>query len=171
MIGEQILTLAAQRELVDNQKPSYPISQGSEPTLGYAPLGPVKPVRQSAVPGQHTSVPRGMFETFINTCQRWGLSQSGQLTLLGYDEQDFLGSQLLMGHVPARTRDVKDRIGFVLAISLGLGTIFDEAVAPEVRWLSTEHPKLRESPLRHMLRGGMVHLTAVSNLVSIERNL
>ncbi|WP_375788093.1 hypothetical protein ACE10Z_11965 [Bradyrhizobium sp. Pha-3] len=112
-----------------------------------------------------------MFDAFINTCQRWRLERNSQLRLLGFPEGDFLGSQLLMGRVPARTQDVKDRIGYVLAVSLGLGTIFNEAVAPELDWLTNIHPKLRESPLQHMLGGRMIHLIAVAGLVAAERNL
>jgi hypothetical protein len=112
-----------------------------------------------------------MFDAFFNTCQRWRLEHGAQLKLLGFPDNDFFGSQLLLGHVPARSQDVKDRVGYILAISLGLGTIFNEAVAPELDWLNRVHPKLGVSPLEHMLRGRMVHLIAVVGLVGAERNL
>src|SRR6516164_7364681 len=152
MIGQQDAPLGLQDfgTLVD-QKPSYSDTQGGEGALGaiLTSLSQAHAVAQgtglaSAFVGQYTSVPRGMFDAFVNTCQRWCLEPGAQLKLLGYPEHDFLGSQLLMGHVPARTHDVRDRIGYVLAISLGLGTIFNEAVAPELAWLSTTHPKLME---------------------------
>jgi hypothetical protein len=178
MTGQQLATLSLQdyRTLVD-QKPSYVDLQGND---NVAPSGLTALTNLSAAQQgmgaanaglAQYSIPRGMFESFVNTCQRWRLEQGAQLKLLGYPEYDFLGSQLLMGLMPARTQDVKDRIGYVLAISLGLGTIFNEAIAPEVDWLSKVHPKLGESPLQHMLRGRMVHLIAVVALVSAERNL
>jgi hypothetical protein len=175
MIGQEgpILGLQEGRALVD-QRPSYPAGQG-----GGAIFGSLQSLLRAdqglnaanANAARLTDTPRGIFDAFVNTCQRWRLEQSAQLRLLGFPEHDFLGSQLLMGRVPARTQDVKDRIGYVLAISLGLGTIFNEAVAPELDWLSRVHPKLGESPLEHILRGRMVHLIAVVGLVGAERNL
>lgn len=136
------------------------------------PLGPRSAAQPETVTfNPYAAAPRGMFDAFLNTCQRWRLEQSSQLKLLGYAEQEFLGSQLLMGHMPARTQDVKDRIGYVLAISLGLGTIFNEAVAPELEWLSTKHPHLDEAPLAFMLRGRMFHLMAVGDIVRQMRGV
>ncbi len=178
MIGQEgpILGLQEGRP-PEEQRPSYSANQGGGPITGNlqsllhwgnADQG-LNAANANAA--QLADVPRGMFDAFVNTCQRWRLEQRARLRLLGFPEHDFLGSQLLMGRVPARTQDVKDRIGYVLAISLGLGTIFNEAVVPELDWLSRAHPKLGESPLEHILRGRMVHLIAVVGLVGAERNL
>jgi hypothetical protein len=178
MIGQEgsMPGLQEGRALVD-QRSSYPTNQGGGIISGSLQsllrLGTVDQGMSaaSANAAQLTDMPRGMFDAFVNTCQRWRLEQSARLRLLGFSDHDFLGSQLLVGRVPARTQDVKDRIGYVLAISLGLGTIFNEAAAPELDWLSSAHPKLGESPLEHILRGRMVHLIAVVDLVGAERNL
>jgi hypothetical protein len=178
MMGQPgaILGLEDSKATVD-QQPNYSANQMSGRMLSgnLSTLVPWTPDQglspANADGGQRVSVPRGMFDAFFNTCQRWQLEQQAQLRLLGFSQHDFFGSQLLLGHVPARSQDVKDRVGYVLAISLGLGTIFNEAVAPELDWLSRVHPKLGESPLEHILRGRMVHLLAVVRLVEAERNL
>jgi hypothetical protein len=117
------------------------------------------------------AVPAGMFDAFVKTCQRWRLAQPEQSTLLGYKNQMFLGEQLLLGYMPPRTQDVRDRIGYILAISLGLGTLFNERIQPELDWLTTEHKLLRATPLEFMLRGRMVNLFTVAEIVSRERAL
>jgi hypothetical protein len=67
---------------------------------------------------------------------------------------------------------VKDRAGYILGISIGLGAIFDEVAHAEVTWLKTGHPKLRgTTPLDLMLNGKMVSLMTVSRLVAEEREL
>jgi hypothetical protein len=117
------------------------------------------------------SIPQGMFDAFIKTCQRWRLSEQGQATLLGYKDQKFLGQLLLRQWLPPRTQDVRDRIGYVLAISLGLGTLFNEDAEAELRWLNTEHPLLKTPPLHFMLRGHMFNLINVAEIVRAERAL
>jgi hypothetical protein len=117
------------------------------------------------------AVPTGMFDAFVKTCQRWRLARPEQWTLLGYKNQQFLGDQLLLGYMPPRTQDVRDRIGYILAISLGLGTLFNEQIQPELDWLTTEHRLLQATPLDFMLRGRMVNLFTVADIVSRERAL
>jgi hypothetical protein len=113
----------------------------------------------------------GMFDAFVKTCQRWRLEEPEQATLLGYKSHEFLGQMLLRGYVPPRTQDVRDRIGYVMAITLGLGTLFDENVDAEISWLQTEHPLLKEPPLAFMLRGRMINLITVADIVRAERAL
>lgn len=114
----------------------------------------------------------GMFEAFVKTCERWQLKQPDQAILLGYQDHQFLGQQLLMGFMPPRTQDVKDRIGYVLAISLGLGTLFNEDAAVERGWLNTEHGLLRgTTPLQFLLQGHMANLIDVAEIVRRERGL
>jgi hypothetical protein len=121
--------------------------------------------------GRATQPGPGMFDAFVKTCQRWRLEQPEQATLLGYKSHEFLGQLLLRGYVPPRTQDVRDRIGYVMAITLGLGALFDENVDAEIGWLQTEHPFLKEPPLAFMLRGRMKHLITVADIVRAERAL
>jgi hypothetical protein len=63
--------------------------------------------------------PRGIMDSFVKTCQRWGLSRKEQLILLGYGgDSASLGLQLLRGRLLSPPQDVKDRTGYVLGISL-----------------------------------------------------
>ena len=129
----------------------------------------IEPVPQFVQP----FTPRpGVIDAFIKTCQRWGLSDKQQITLLGYADNEFLGSQLLNGRWLQPSQDVKDRAGYILGISIGLGALFDESVEAEVTWLNTAHPKLRGvTPLAFMLGGRMAPLMTVAQLVAEEREL
>jgi hypothetical protein len=135
-------------------------------------LGPPAPLEQAPDFVQQLAPPRGVMDGFIKTCQRWGLTESEQLILLGYRDNEFLGVQLLNGRWLRPSQDVKDRVGYVVGISIGLGAIFDEAVAAEVTWLKTVHPKLGGSaPLGYMLGGRMSAIMTVADLVAEEREL
>lgn len=114
----------------------------------------------------------GLIDAFIKTCQRWSLNDKEQITLLGYADNEFLGSQLLEGRWLRPSQDVKDRAGYVLGISVGLGALFDESVEAEVSWLNTPHPKLRGvPPLALMLGGRMASLMTVAQVVAEAREL
>ncbi len=117
--------------------------------------------------------PRGVMDGFVKTCQRWGLSEREQLVLLGLGgDGEFLGRQLLRGNWLSPSQDVKDRAGYILGISIGLGAIFDEDAHAEVSWLKKVHPNVRgTSPLDLMLNGKMASLMMVARLVAEEREL
>jgi hypothetical protein len=161
--------------------PPWPSGNGAfntearRPGFGAAGLG-VGRIRQptaledSLTVRQASALP-GMFDAFVKTCQRWRLEERLHATLLGYKDYEFLGQQLLHGYVPPRTQDVRDRIGYVLAISLGLGALFNEDADAELSWLTTEHPLLKTSPLDFMLRGRMINLITVADIVRAERGL
>jgi hypothetical protein len=114
---------------------------------------------------------RGLLEGFVKTCQRWRLEKGQQGTLLGWSDMAS-AEGLLSGHYLNLSQDVKDRVGYVVGISVGLGTLFNESVDAEVAWLNRPHPKLHNrSPLAHILQGRMAQLIAVSALVDEERAL
>jgi hypothetical protein len=114
----------------------------------------------------------GVIDAFVKTCQRWGLNDKQQIILLGYADNEFLGSELLKGRWLRPSQDVKDRAGYVLGISVGLGALFDESVEAEVSWLNTPHPKLRGvTPLALMLGGRMASLMTVAQVVAEAREL
>jgi hypothetical protein len=116
--------------------------------------------------------PKGIVEAFIKTCQRWRLSEREQLVLLGYGDNDLMGMQILRGLWLKTSQDMKDRSGYVLSISLGLGSIFNEVAEAELAWLNAPHPKLAgRRPVAVMLEGKMKGLMAVSALVAEERGL
>jgi hypothetical protein len=136
--------------------------------------GLLSPVYPQRVPDfvQSIAPPRGVMDGFVKTCQRWGLTEAQELLLLGYGDNEFLGLQLLNGRWLRPSQDVKDRVGYVVGISVGLGAIFDEVLEAEVRWLNTIHSRLGSTtPLDYMLGGRMSALMIVSNLVEEERAL
>lgn len=115
---------------------------------------------------------RGIVDAFVKTCQRWGLAEPQQIILLGYGTNPFLGHEILNGRWLSPPQDVKDRVGFVLGISLGLGSVFDESVQAELAWLNKRHARLgTQTPLEFMLQGRMVNLATVAGLVAEERAL
>lgn len=123
-------------------------------------------------PLQSIAPPQGIMDGFVKICQRWGLTEAQQLLLLGFGDNEFLGLQLLNGRWLRPSQDVKDRVGYVVGTSVGLGAIFDDVLEAELRWLKTAHPKLEnKTPLNYMLAGTMRALMIVSRVVEEERAL
>lgn len=118
------------------------------------------------------TLPTGLVDGFIKTCQRWELNREDQITLLGYQERSFEGEQLLLGALLPPSRDVPDRMKYVLGISLGLGMIYDENVEAERAWLRRPRVELGDlSALRFMLEGSMANLIMIFHSVRHERGL
>ena len=119
-----------------------------------------------------TLAPHGLIEAFVKTCQRWRLNERDQSVLLGYGTNPPLAREITSGRYRELPQDVRDRVGYIVGISVGLGTVFDEAVRAELDWLRRPHPKLaNRSPLSVMLMGRMAQLITVSDLVAEERAL
>src|ERR1700688_3240770 len=78
-------------------------------------------------PKQAASFNSGTIDAFVKTCQRWHLSPEQQIVLLGYNGSEFFGQQLLEGRLIAPSQDVRERAGYILAISIGLGSLFDNS--------------------------------------------
>lgn len=70
-------------------------------------------------------------------------------------------------HVVPAMIDREDA-GKLLAISIGLGCIYNENAEAERMWMQTPHPKLRTRPITAVLAGS---LDEVLNLVNQERGL
>jgi Protein of unknown function (DUF2384) len=125
------------------------------------------------VPTKQTpSALSGTIDAFVKTCQRWHLSPQQQIILLGYDGSGFFGQQILDGRLLAPPQDVRERAGYVLAISIGLGSLFDESERAELEWLNAPRDVLNgRSPLAYMLEGRMANLMYVAMMVARERGL
>ena len=172
--------------LASGHRPEFP-SFGYERRLRHMPLSPAPTLGSTALvvqlpsghPGPRRSrermeptAPRGIFDAFVKTCQRWRLNPDDQLTLLGYQVDDFVGRQVLAGRMMPASRDVRDRVGYVVGISLGLSALFGDSLDAENLWLRTERRELRgQSPLDYMLEGRMINLIKVSDLAIHERGL
>jgi hypothetical protein len=116
--------------------------------------------------------PRGVMEAFVKTCQRWRLNEHEQAVLLGHGTNPPLAREMMSGRYGDLSQDVRDRMGYIVGISVGLGAVFDEAVQAELDWLHRPHPKLADrTPLSVMLMGHMAQLITVADLVSEERAL
>jgi Protein of unknown function (DUF2384) len=119
-----------------------------------------------------TLAPHGLIDAFVKTCQRWRLNEREQSVLLGYGTNPPLAREMTSGRYRDLPQDVRDRVAYIVGISLGLGTVFDEAVRAELDWLHRPHPKLaNRTPLSEMLMGHMKQLITVSDLVAEERAL
>jgi Protein of unknown function (DUF2384) len=114
----------------------------------------------------------GIMDAFVNTSQRWKLSEKEKLLLLGYNDNPFLGNQILESRILATPQDVRDRAAYLLAISVGLGAMFNEVADAELKWLKLPNSKLNgKTPLAFMLEGRMVNIITVLQLVEQERGL
>ena len=115
---------------------------------------------------------RGVVDAFVKTCQRWKLSNEDQLVLLGYEAEDAVGERVLAGQMLPSSKDFKDRIGYVVGISLGLGALFGEVIEAELGWLKDPREQLNGmSSLDYMLEGHMANLFAIAEIVARERGL
>ena len=111
-------------------------------------------------------------EAFFNTCRRWRLEEGQELALLGLDSTDEFDGLLLCGSVHTRSRDHDTRIRRVLLISLGLEALFHKDIEAENAWLRCPRAELGGSPpLDHMVKGDMVQLMTVAEIVKRERGL
>jgi hypothetical protein len=123
-------------------------------------------------PKQAASVKSGTIDAFVKTCQRWHLSPEQQIILLGYKGSEFFGLQLLEGRVLSPPQDVRERAGYILAISIGLSSLFDDLERAELAWLHAPRDVLNESSaLAHMLEGRMANLMNVAAMVDKERGM
>lgn len=112
---------------------------------------------------------RGPIDGFVKTCERWRLDQSEQLVLLGYAGNDIGGRPVLAGRAKP-SQDVIDRIGYVLSISLGLASLFNDNIANEVDWLKQPKDDLGgASPIATMMSGRMVDMMRIVTLTLKER--
>jgi hypothetical protein len=113
----------------------------------------------------------GVIDGFVKTCERWGLNKPQQIALLGYAGNELAAEHVLAGRIRA-SQDVLDRTGYVLGISIGLRALFNNSIDGEVSWLKAPNTNIDHlSPLEFVLKGRMVNLIAVFNLVAHERAL
>lgn len=122
-------------------------------------------------PNANSGMRRGAVEGFVRTCERWKLSHSEQVVLLGYRGDDLAAQPVLTGRTRA-SQDIRDRTGYVLSISIGLAALYNDSIDAEINWLKRPHEALSgASPLNVMLDGKMLSLIRVHALVMMERGL
>ena len=116
--------------------------------------------------------PTGLAEGYKNVCERWSLDALGMTKLLHLEEEIGLCDLILSGQVPPMTGDLKDRMALVIGISIGLGELFDDDKDGELQWLNSTRPDLGGvSPLEHMLKGDLLNIRDVVDLVDNARGL
>jgi hypothetical protein len=114
--------------------------------------------------------PRGLVEGFVKTCQRWMLSPEQQAVLIGYKENALGASDILAGRVKIPSQDVKDRMRFLVRMSLTLGALFNEVADSEVVWLHAKRVAFDgRSALDVLLQGRMTDVLAVVRFAESER--
>ena len=95
-----------------------------------------------------------------------------QLILLGLSSDSLIGKNLLGGKMDLFSKDVEQRAGYIVGISLGLGTLFRENKSAEIDWLSIPRTNLNDqSPLSYMLEGDMSNLYTIVEMVLHERGI
>lgn len=182
MLQPRSLSTGTNGASVQEQR-AFPVPANTEPTVmslvhGEQPAlhghqayvrQPFAPIEQ---PQQRVVSRHGVMDAFVNTCQRWNLSDNEKLVLLGYADSPFLGNQILDNRMLVTPQDARDRAAYVLAISVGLGAVFNEVADAERRWLNLPSSKLNgKTPLAFMLEGRMGNIIMVLQLVEQERGL
>ncbi len=114
----------------------------------------------------------GLAEGYKNVCERWSLDAIGMTKLLHLEEEIGLCNLILSGQVPPMTGDLKDGMALVVGISIGLGELFDDDKDAELQWLTSKRSELASvSPLEHMLKGDLLNIRDVVDLVDNARGL
>jgi hypothetical protein len=160
---------AVRAPILSNVQP-FPVSQ-IMPPRGLADAAVARAEFAPAQPSDNQAIRRGVITGFVRICERWQISKAKQFALLGYADDEFLAAQILSG----RTRggqDVKDRVGYLIAIAVGLRALFNNNVNSELRWLQTPRSETDgKSPLDYMTEGRMINLMRARELVDHERAL
>ena len=113
-----------------------------------------------------------VIKIFIKTCERWRLDEEQQWILLGYRAEGDVRRSIFFGNFNVLSRDVEDRAGYVIGISLGLSALFQDKLEAELSWLNEPRAKLSsKSAIDYMLEGGMVNLIVVSEMIKRERGI
>ena len=113
-----------------------------------------------------------IIDLFLNTCDRWSLNEHQRLTLLGYSQCVSIGHDILGGCLNELPRDVEDRAGYVVGISLGLDVLFGENIEAEISWMQLPRKKFNgKSAIEYMLEGGFINLSVISEMVKRERGI
>lgn len=116
--------------------------------------------------------PTGLAEGYKSVCERWSLDALGMTKLLHLEEESGLCDLILSGQVPPMTGDLKDRMALVIGISIGLGELFDDNKDGELQWLNLTRSDLGgDSPLEFMLKGALLNIRDVVDLVDNARGL
>ncbi|WP_212354304.1 MbcA/ParS/Xre antitoxin family protein [Bradyrhizobium jicamae] len=141
------------------------------PQRGLVDSGPSASNALSRPQAANQAVRRGVITGFIKVCERWQIGTAKQIALLGYADDEFAGGQILSGRARG-AQDVKDRVGYMVAIAVGLRALFNNNTSSERRWLEMPRPEIgNKSPLDYMAEGRMVGMMQVRELVDRERAL
>ena len=108
---------------------------------------------------------------FSKTIERWELNDLQRNVLLGLEcASNTTAEEVLCGE--NQSRDVNDRIGYVIKIGLGLQILFGSNRQAEVRWMNSKRLSLNHlTPIEHMLQGELIKLVNVAELVNRDRGL
>ena len=100
------------------------------------------------------------------------MDEEQQWILLGYGAEGDVRRRIFFDNFNVLSRDVEDRAGYVIGISLGLSALFQDKLEAELSWLNEPRAKLNsKSAIDYMLEGGMVNLIVVSEMIKRERGI
>ena len=114
----------------------------------------------------------GLVEGCKKICERWSLVNLDIAKLLHLEEEIGYCELIFSGQVRPMAGDLKDRIALVIGISIGLGEFFDDDKSAELNWLHSKRSQLGDvSPLEHLLKGDLLNLRNVIDLLDNVRGL
>ena len=113
-----------------------------------------------------------IIEMFLSVCKRWNVDIGQQMTLLGYSSNNPFVHKILDSDFSELPRDMEDRAGYVVGISLSLSILFGNNEEAELSWLRLPRNKLDgKSAIEYMLEGDYKNLYVISNMVKRERGI
>jgi len=155
--GPNVVDLEARREA----RRSVMLGQSSE----------VRPSR-SAEALQHETAPPGLVDAFTQVCARWALDYEDSSRLLSLEPGAGYLRLMLRGMTRPLSGDMRSRMALIVAISLGLGEMFDDDQEAENRWLRSPRDDLAgHAPLVYLLNGSLIDCDLVHQIIKQARNV
>ncbi len=131
----------------------------------------MKPQAAAKSPGIHSpKAGRVALKGFFEIAKCWGLSTQEQRTLLGDLPRSTFHKYQKLPEV-ALSRDLLERISYILGIYKNLGILFSDARSADtwIRRPNTAYPFNGQSALERMLAGSVTDLAAVREYLDAER--
>ena len=133
---------------------------------------PFAQIEEALKPGLSTpQARRGMAKLVINLFDRWGLDTAQQLKLLGMSPSSRAAlSRYRRGQPLPDGRDLRDRVGLLLAVHKALGLLYPHNPNLKYGWVKRRNQAFdNKRPLEVMIEQGITGLARVARYLDYAR--
>ncbi|MBE0603762.1 MAG: DUF2384 domain-containing protein [Deltaproteobacteria bacterium] len=132
---------------------------------------PAKRERRAAVNPETVESRQLLAKTMIRLFQRWKLGTADQLNLLGLSETSrSMLSKYARGEALSSTRDMQDRVGWLLSVHKALRLLYPRDEEMRYSWVSRRNAAFdNRMPLEVMKEQGIIGIARVSRYLDFYR--